>query len=254
MQNLTRAGDNMFGKIASAGGLVGLLAALAGAAPDEPDRMSRDKAALAPLQAYVGQWRGVGMPKRGSNRGAWTETCQWAWQFRDGRAALVGIVEGGKFYRQFRVQPGDKPGQFVLAASAADGAQAPERFVGELVDGALLVTAAEARAERPARISVRLVAGGDRLVVLYEKRAGEDTYARLAEVGATRKGSSFAQNAATGPECVVTGGLGEIAVEHNGKTYYVCCTGCRDLFLEDPEGVLTEYRQRKAAEKAKRDE
>jgi hypothetical protein len=87
------------------------------------------------------------------------------------------------------------------------------------------------------------------MVVLYEKRLSDDAYARLAEVGSTRKGSAFAQNAATGPECIVTGGLGEIAVEHGGKTYYVCCTGCRDLFLEDPEGVLAEYRQRKAAER-----
>jgi YHS domain-containing protein len=38
-------------------------------------------------------------------------------------------------------------------------------------------------------------------------------------------------------------------VEHDGKTYYVCCSGCRDLFNDDPEGVLAEYRERKAAEK-----
>jgi YHS domain-containing protein len=107
--------------------------------------------------------------------------------------------------------------------------------------------AAEAAADRPARITMRMVAGGDRLLVLYEARAGGD-YARLAEVGATRKGISFAQG--TGyPECIVTGGHGSIAVEYNGKTYYVCCTGCRDLFKEDPEGVLAEYRARKAKSK-----
>ena len=79
----------------------------------------------------------------------------------------------------------------------------------------------------------------------------DDAFARLAEVGSTRKGSSFAKNAASGPECVVTGGLGTIAVEHDGKTYFVCCGGCRDLFNEDPEGVLADYRERKAAERAR---
>jgi hypothetical protein len=215
----------------------------------------RDKQALAPLQGYVGQWRGVGLPKRGSNRGAWTETSEWAWRFKQGRAELIAQLEGGKFYRLLQIQPGEKPGQFVLLATPAEESQpagAAERFTGALADGALSVTADEPRDERPARIVVRFVAAGDRMVVLYEKRAGDDTFVRLAEVGSTRKGSAFAKNAASGPECVVTGGLGEIAVEHQGKTYYVCCTGCRDLFLEDPEGVLADYRQRKAAEQAEK--
>jgi len=30
----------------------------------------------------------------------------------------------------------------------------------------------------------------------------------------------------------------------------VCCTGCRDLFRQDPERVLADYRQRKAEEQA----
>ena len=77
-----------------------------------------------------------------------------------------------------------------------------------------------------------------------------DVYSRLAEVGATRKGSSFRQGGRRWPECVVTGGLGTIAVEYEGKKYFVCCTGCRDLFNEDPAGVLADYRQRKAEEKA----
>jgi YHS domain-containing protein len=45
--------------------------------------------------------------------------------------------------------------------------------------------------------------------------------------------------------------LGTIEVEYEGKTYFVCCGGCKDLFEEDPAGVLADYRERKAAEKAK---
>jgi YHS domain-containing protein len=84
---------------------------------------------------------------------------------------------------------------------------------------------------------------------LYEKRIGANSFGRLAEVGYTRKGSSFGKGG-SGPECVVTGGYGTMKVEHAGKTYYVCCTGCRDLFNADPEGVLAEYRERKAQERA----
>jgi hypothetical protein len=234
-----------------------LLLVAATAAADEPNSLARDKQALAPLQAYVGGWRGVGLPKRGSNAGAWTESSQWAWRFTKGRAELVARLEGDKYYARVQLQPGEKPGQFVLlgATASEDDAQAaaPEHFTGTLADGVLTVTAEKPAGQRPARISVRLVAGGDRMLVRYEKRTGGGVYLRLAEIGSTRKGSSFAKNAASGPECVVTGGLGTIAVMHDGKTYYVCCGGCRDLFEEDPAGVLAEYHRRKAAQRAEKE-
>src|SRR6478736_3694018 len=85
-----------------------------------------------------------------------------------------------------------------------------------------------------ARISIRTVAEGDRLLILYERRVdGGDRFARIAEVGYTRVGSTFAKGSGQ-PECVVTGGLGTIKVTYQGKTYYVCCTGCRDMFDDDP--------------------
>ena len=217
-------------------------------------RVESDKKALAPLQAYVGAWRGVGQPRQGSSRGAWTEQSEWSWRFDDGRAELAAKLDGSKYFSQLRLQTGDRPGQFVLLAvpRGDDGPSAggPQRFVGALHAGRLTVTSDDAPDGQPARITVRLVAGGDRIVVLYERRQGT-AYARLAEVGSTRKGSSFAKNAATGPECVVTGGLGTIAVEYQGRQYFVCCGGCKELFEDDPAGVLKEYRQRKAEEKSR---
>ena len=35
-----------------------------------------------------------------------------------------------------------------------------------------------------------------------------------------------------------------IAVSYKGKTYYVCCSGCRDLFNENPEAILAEAAER----------
>jgi YHS domain-containing protein len=34
-----------------------------------------------------------------------------------------------------------------------------------------------------------------------------------------------------------------------GMTYYVCCTGCRDAFNENPSKIIAEYKARKAAGK-----
>jgi hypothetical protein len=227
---------------------------IAAAATDETNnRTASDKQALAPLQAYVGGWRGVGQLRRGSSRGAWSEQSDWSWRFDAGRAELVGDVAGAKFFSRLRLQAADRPGEYVLLAAPAAGKQSDSRrFVGTLEGDTLALTAAGAPDGQPARITLRLVAGGDRMVVLYEKRQGE-VYSRLGEVGSTRKGSSFAKTAASGPECIVTGGLGTIAVEYEGKKYFVCCSGCKELFDDDPAAVIEEYRQRKAQERSRRD-
>jgi YHS domain-containing protein len=55
--------------------------------------------------------------------------------------------------------------------------------------------------------------------------------------------------------CIVTEGRGTIAVSNKGKTYHVCCSGCRDLFNESPEAILAEAAERqkaKAKEKEKK--
>ena len=100
----------------------------------------------------------------------------------------------------------------------------------------------------PDRIQVRLAAEGKRLVVLYERRQGS-RFARLAEVGFTRRGSGFGTGSNV-VECVVTGGEGAIPVRFEGKTYYVCCSGCKEYFDNDPAKAMKEYRERKAEEKA----
>ncbi|MGD9647562.1 MAG: hypothetical protein AB7U73_17740 [Pirellulales bacterium] len=230
--------------------LLGLVAADG----DGDGAVERDKQALAPCRSLVGEWRGVGQPKRGSTRGAWTEQSQWSWSFAEGRAELRAEIDDGHFFGLLQLRPGDEPGEFVLLATplvAGDtkSTVAPRRFRGEYRDGTLVVTAEQATAGQPARITIRLVAGGDRLVVLYEQATGEESFSRLAEVASTRRGSSFATAAAAGRECVVTGGLGTIAVEYDGRTYYVCCGGCREAFNDDPQGVLDDYRQRKAAQR-----
>jgi YHS domain-containing protein len=210
-----------------------------------------DKEALKALQVFVGEWRGVGQPRRGSTAGSWLEESDWAWKFEKGRAALVFKAPKAKYLVAGRLEPSDKPGRFRLIGTLSDG-KTEIIYTGAQEDGRLILSAEQAPDDGPARISLRTVAEGDRLLVLYERRLGDaDRFLRLAEVGYTRKGSDFGK-LTVARECVVTGGAGTIQVSHNGKTYWVCCTGCRDLFNEDPEGALAEYQARKEKEKEKK--
>ena len=217
---------------------------------DKPDPAASEKAALAAFQDYVGAWRGAGQPRRGSARGAWTEDAAWAWKFADDGPALVMESPEGKYFRSAALRPVGA-GKYELQVARGDNRQVA--YSGAPDDnGQLILTTDQPVDDLPARVSIRLVAEGKRMVVLLERRTG-DRYSRLAEVGYTREGSRFGQGTAY-VECVVTGGQGTIPVTHEGKTYYVCCTGCRDYFNESPAEVLAEYRERKEQEAKEREE
>lgn len=221
---------------------------------DDPSPRPRKQEALSRLQVLVGTWRGVGQPRRGSSRDSWIETAQWQWSFDDGTPALEFQSDKSRFYRHGRIIALDQDRTFQFNATRAGGDQV-DRFHGVLdEDDQLTLTAMNDGTRSVARITIRTVADGDRLLMLLERRTKPPgRYSRIAEIGYTRKGSGFGQGS-TQRECIVTGGLGSIAVTHKGHTYYVCCGGCRDLFEDDPEGVLADYRKQMAEKKKGIDE
>lgn len=217
--------------------------------PDAAAKRQAEKAALLELQEFVGGWRGAGQVKRGSTEGAWVEKGDWAWKFTADSAALEWKSGDGKYVRAATLRPGDKRGEFLLEARGED----PEttwRYSGtRQPDGQLVLQAAQVPAGQPERITLRTVARGDRLVALFERKSSiGDGFSRLGEVGYTRQGSQFGKGVSF-PECVVTGGYGSMTVTFEGKSYPVCCTGCRDIFQMDPAGTLAEYHARKKAER-----
>jgi hypothetical protein len=213
-------------------------------APADKQRAAQ-KEQLAKLQPLVGAWRGVAQPQRGSTKDSWIEEADWAWSFEKDRPALVAKLPKAKYFSQLRLTAGTDGDAFALAATPAAGGQAVV-YSGKLDNQEQLVlTADQPPDDLPRRLSFRFVAGGDRLLILLEKKGqSSDQLMRLAEIGYTRQGSGFGKNVAQ-RECVVTGGLGTIEVMHNGKVYHVCCTGCRDYFNENAEKVLAEYAARK---------
>ncbi|MFM7112038.1 MAG: YHS domain-containing protein, partial [Planctomycetota bacterium] len=43
----------------------------------------------------------------------------------------------------------------------------------------------------------------------------------------------------------VSGGAGTSTVSFKGETFYVCCSGCRDAFNENPEKYVKEFKAKK---------
>ncbi|MDP6443639.1 MAG: hypothetical protein QGG36_23800 [Pirellulaceae bacterium] len=209
------------------------------------------KQALTKLQTYVGSWKGVGQLQRGSRRGAWLEKSEWKWSFSGDAPTLAFSVEQGKYFKTAKLSSvAGKGSSYVLDATTVDGKEM--KYLGDLKKGVLVLSADKVANSAPARITIRTVANGKRLVMLYERSVGADQYRRMSEVGYTREGSNFGKGV-TYVECVVTGGKAAIPVKYEGRTYYVCCGGCREYFEDDPGAVIAEYKARKAEEKRKLD-
>lgn len=210
--------------------------------------------ALHPISVLVGEWKGVGQPKRGSNAGAWPEKVVAGWQFGD--ATQLGMkFESGKLYSQatFGLAEDGKSPQLTLQKTDGDPliltvtsaeADASEKFVSWSF-------ASSAEAETQVRATVRIISDIRATLLFEERNSGKGSYRRIAEIGMTRAGERLAEANAGERQCIVTGGLGTITVTHEGKTYYVCCEGCKQAFDADPAGTVEAYRERlkEAAEK-----
>jgi YHS domain-containing protein len=206
---------------------------------------SQPRTALQPLHPLIGEWKGTGQPRRGSNQGAWRETASFSWDFSQSLPAIVYRIDDGKLARQIRLMPGQTSGEYRGIWEAA-GAE-PRELLGRWQENQLILTTTDAELER---ITITLL-NEQRTLVLFEKRTSPTaTFQRVAEVGYTRAGTRLALPGGGQPECVVTGGAASIPVMYEGKTYYVCCTGCKQAFEDDPAGILKEYAARVQAAKA----
>lgn len=228
--------------------LVALCCLLVGADQPEPSLKS-DKAALATCNGLIGSWKGVAQPVRGSAKGAWNMGMDIRWNFKDNHANLFFEYRDG-YFETAELRPGKKTDEFELIATRIEGKvtiaekDKKVKFNGtRTADGKLILTNESVVEFLPERMTLQVVAAGDRMTILYEKSTGEGKFARLSEVGFTREGSGFGKGGG-GPECIVTGGAGTISVDYKGQTYYVCCGGCRDAFKDSPEQILAEYKER----------
>jgi hypothetical protein len=226
--------------------LVLLLAVFVVRADDGKSSVSSEKAALAAFNGLIGDWRGAGQVRRGSNQGAWTETAGWVWDFENGVAIRYDVTDGQQL-KSARLTYDPEANTYQLAVTLPD--DSTRTYVGALDKNKLVVDSAVDDKGEVHRLTLTQLNEKRTLVLFEKRREAHKTWQRVAEVGYTREGTRLANDDSTGPECVVTGGLGTIAISYKGRTYYVCCSGCKQAFDADPEGVLAEYAERLRAEK-----
>lgn len=217
--------------------------------PDgSPSKRLTAKEALAQFNSLIGGWRGVGQPRRGSAAGSWKESANWVWDFSRPAPAIKYVVADGKLLKSARITFDEPTGLFHARVTLADGTS--REYQGKFDEDRLLLESKPDAKHEIHRITVTRLNEKRTVVLLEKKRAAARAALRVAEVGYTREGTRLAVEGGDGPECVVTGGRGTIPITYKGQTYYVCCSGCKQAFDEDPEKILAEYRQRLAKRNA----
>lgn len=220
-----------------------LLPVVVAAAPDT----TAPREALKPLGDLIGSWRGTGNPagtREEQQKGFWSETLAWEWQFHGQDAWLKVVFDKSKHFRtgELRYVPERAEYELTLRTPADEKVS----FAGKLQDRVLTLDR-ELPGETQRLVFTMLHA--NRFLYRYEVRpAGKTLFAKKYLVGATKEGVPFASGDGR-PECIVSGGLGTTPVMYQGKTYYVCCTGCRTEFNEDPAKYVKEYEAKKTKTK-----
>ena len=213
----------------------------------DPAAPKSAKEALQPFNVLIGSWKGTGMPegtREERQNGLWVETLRWGWQFKGDNAWLVVTVDKGKHYTDGELRYNAGKGNYQLTLTTHD--KSTVTFAGTLKDKILTLDRTDPGAPEDQRLVVSLLHFNRYLYRMDVRPKGSGgAFTRRWQVGATKEGVPFA-DVPKGPECIVSGGLGTMKVTYQGKEYYVCCTGCRDAFKDDPEKFLKE-----AAAKAK---
>ncbi len=209
---------------------------------------SASQEALGELNTLIGGWRGTGQPVRSSTKGSWTETAEWVWEIKKDHVGVRYLVTGGKLLASALVTWDPEKKNYRLEATLPD--KSKRAYAGSLAGNKLTFESPADAGEDVHQIVVTLLRE-DRTLVLFQVRRKDQTqFARVAEVGYTREGTRLADENAGGPECIVTGGKGTMSTVYKGKTYWFCCTGCRDAFNDDPDAIIAQAEERAAKKKA----
>lgn len=209
-------------------------------------------APLAPFEHMIGGWKGQAIPRVNRLRG-WTEKHMWAWKFEKGKPiGLTLSFENDKLLKDAALRYDAAKKQYHLEGK--DPAGKAVLYVGPIDAKGRTLTLdrqGEASPEGPQRLEIRLNSNKIRYTLSFEvKPKGAPQFSKEIEMNLGKEGESFAAGSggADLPKCILTGGAATLSVVHNGKSYPVCCSGCRDEFLADPEKYV-----KKAELRAKND-
>lgn len=234
--------------------ILSLLLSLLGQVPADKPSAGQAQAEESSRKVWlemIGNWRVTGQPKRGSASGAWVTKGRVGWSKvlreegialkNDRPAELSMVLPQSRLWQEAGIvfDPASKK---MLGLSIVEKDTAVARLYKHIpqADSARFVF--EYNPEKGSSDDARRLTfdrrTSDRWTILAEiRRPDAKAWSRQIDLGMTREGTTIAIGDGQ-KKCIVTGGLGDIEVTVLGKTVYVCCSGCREALLDDPDSFL----------------
>ncbi len=210
---------------------------------------------LQPLQILLGRWRGT--TRRDYDGFKAVDSHEWIWDLRSipQQPALVARSDKSPHLRSARLTWDTALQKFELTGT--DGDDVVRKYVGDFTEPVHEVVGSDDKLHQVFRLEFNqqesIEAADDtpadlwqiafvqqennRYLLEVSRRRGKADFRRYDTVSTQREGTSFAKSDATYAEktCIISEGLGTIELTYKGQSYWVCCTGCKAAFEEDPE-------------------
>jgi hypothetical protein len=212
---------------------------------------------LRPLvRGVIGKWNGTIFQKAG------VEKVDWVYDVKtdETHPALKMTTKTGGYLKEGRLTYLPDEEKYEFTAIENDGTKSV--FLGEffvephdVVDGVetkivqraytlILTRDADSPKSKLEKVVFNQLDNGRYLLELHDKRRKFDT------INTMREGRTFGVDEGYGEkECIISQGLGTISIPYKGKTYWVCCSGCKAEFDADPDKWIAKYAALKKMEK-----
>lgn len=191
---------------------------------------AESKKALQEFNHLIGSWRGTGQPEgtlSEKQKGFWLEKIEWQWQFAKENVWLKLDIAKGKYYDKGELHylPKSKTYRLTLHTPKKEKVI----FEGKKEGRRLYLDCTDPARKEDQRLVFTFL-HSNRYLYRFETKSKEGSrYKKIYQVGVTKQGVPFAGKGSNEPECIVSGGKGTMEVTYKGKTYYVCCSGCRGV-------------------------
>ncbi|MDA0834883.1 MAG: hypothetical protein O2955_13970 [Planctomycetota bacterium] len=215
--------------------------------------------ALKPLQVVLGNWNGITKNKVNDFNGM--EAVDWVWDLKTDphQPALVFHSPMGNYVKTARMTYLADRDTFQLTTTDVNDEEKIYEggFTKEVED----VPGDDKKLQRTfeltfeqisppevkklGRVKLRQIDNNRYQMELADRRGKNWHVADI--VACQREGTSFALSDTDYGDktCIISQGLGTIAVNYEGKTFYVCCSGCKAAFEEDPQKWIARMEERK---------
>ncbi len=220
---------------------------------------------LKPLQVLLGSWRGT--TRREFDGFKAVDEHEWVWDLQsDPKQPALVMSWGGEspYVKEARMTWLADSEQYTMTITAPADEQ--RVFVGEFAREVEDVPGDDGKLQRTFALRFTQTEPADakeqfqytfnqqennRYLMEIDKKRGKAKFRRYDTVSTQREGTSFALSDSDYGEktCIISAGLGTTQVSYQGRTYWVCCSGCKAAFEEDPERWI-----KRAAEEKKKAE